>query len=248
MTKPQYLKHREPRCVGTSSTRKTGVTASTSRSLTAKGRCFISTTSPATRSLIGSAPSTTSSPLIRDRHSRTSLLSWSMAKREPRSATYPKRNLPNTKKPCANSGPSSTKAKRATPRYLAARCCVRRNTGWLRPCVRCMAVGREQFYQGKTIAYEVWLVDRHYYEDRQWRDGCYGRLRVFSDGTADAWWAAGLFGFSDETLARRELSGAKYRPWEEIENELFDGHFLPEPPPPSAFTLDDSDVPFRYEG
>jgi hypothetical protein len=134
-------------------------------------------------------------------------------------------------------------------RALLGRPMLREEKYWLlEHWLRRVAVGREQFYQGKTVAREEWLVDRHYYEDGQWSDGCYGRLRVFNDGTADAWWGAGLFGFSDEALARRELSGAKYRPWEEIENELFGGHFLPAPPPPSAFALDDSDVPFRYEG
>ncbi len=115
--------------------------------------------------------------------------------------------------------------------------------------VRLMAVGREQFYSGKTVAREEWFFKWGHREDRKWRAEDCGRLRVFSDGTADAWLPGiGLCGYSGEEGARRELSAARYRPWEEIENQLFGGQFLPEPPPPSAFALDDSNEPFRYEG
>jgi hypothetical protein len=132
---------------------------------------------------------------------------------------------------------------------LLGRPMLREEKYWLlEHWLRRVAVGRKQFYKGKTVVREEWLYQWHHGPEREWTADCYGRLRVFSDGTADAWWGAGLFGYSDEAGARHELSGARYRPWEEIENQLFAGRFLPEPPPPSAFNMDDSDVPFRYEG
>ncbi len=133
---------------------------------------------------------------------------------------------------------------------LLGRSMLREEKYWLvQHWLRRMAIGREQFYGGKAVVREEWFFRWGYPEDRKWRAGDYGRLRTFSDGTADAWSSRiGLRGYGDEAGARRELSEVGYCPWEEIENRLFDGRFLPEPPPPSAFAMDDSNEPFRYEG
>jgi len=113
---------------------------------------------------------------------------------------------------------------------------------------RILTIGREQFYAGKTVAREEWLVSAGHYFDNRWGEGCWGRLRVFSDGTADAWISGiGSLGYDDEESARRELSQAKFFPWEDVRERPYSGR-LPEPPPPPVGEADDPSQPFLYEG
>jgi hypothetical protein len=121
--------------------------------------------------------------------------------------------------------------------------------GWL----RLLAVGREQFYAGKTVQREEWLVDWRDWDRGRWREGRQGRLRVFSDGTADAWYpGVGLIGFDTEEAARSELSQAGFGRWEDV-RAWFEGlgenpNALIDPPRPPASQADDPKERFRYEG
>jgi hypothetical protein len=125
----------------------------------------------------------------------------------------------------------------------------RREKYWLvQSRLRRLAVGREQFYAGKTVRREEWLVDwRRFYRGR-WEADCHGRLRIFSDGSADAWYPAlGLLGYDSEEAARRELGAAGYQTWEGLMAWFPDKSLLAPPAPPVAVT-EDLKGPFRYEG
>ncbi len=127
----------------------------------------------------------------------------------------------------------------------------RREKYWLvEPWVRRMAVGREEFYAGKEASRVEWLVNwrdwLHF--DGRWGDRCWGRLRVFTDGTADAWsGGVGLLGFDAEGGARSMLGEAGFQAWEAIASWLGD-ECPPPPPAPPAAEADDPKGPFRYEG
>ncbi len=111
-----------------------------------------------------------------------------------------------------------------------------------------LAVGREQFYEGKTVRREQWLVDWRGWDGQRWKRKCRGRLRVFSDGSADAWYpAVGVSAFDKEEDARRHLDAAGFGVWEEIKAwlGLLGG---PDPPAPPVSQADDTKGPFRYRG
>jgi hypothetical protein len=115
---------------------------------------------------------------------------------------------------------------------------------WLRR----MAVGREQFYAGKAVRSEEWLVDWRAWDGRRWGPECWGRLRVFSDGTADAWYpGVGVLGYDNVDAARHELSQTGYHDWEELKAR-FPKKPWTAPPAPLVAQADDSAEPFRYEG
>lgn len=116
--------------------------------------------------------------------------------------------------------------------------------GWLRR----LAVGREQFYAGKTVQRQEWFVNWRGWEGQQWNDRCQGRLRVFSDGSADAWIPGlGLLAYDNEVAARRELGAAGYQTWDEL-MAWPPGQKLPVPPAPRPAVVEDLKGPFVYEG
>ncbi|MBN9121555.1 MAG: hypothetical protein J0I06_20800 [Planctomycetes bacterium] len=117
---------------------------------------------------------------------------------------------------------------------------------WLRR----LAVGSEQFYAGKAVEREEWLVNWRAREKDDWRGDCWGRLRIFSDGTADAWCPGlGLMGYDTEEDARRELGASGHSTWEELNEGLFHGRV---PPPSDSLReqtrqqLNAMSEPFRY--
>jgi hypothetical protein len=135
---------------------------------------------------------------------------------------------------------------------LLGRPMLREERYWLlQHWIRRLAVGREQFYEGKRVVREEWLVNWSAWDGKRWGEQCYGRLRVFSDGSADAWYRGiGLLGYDNEVSARRELEQARFSAWGDILNEMamFPRLQCPAPPPPSAKQRDDSKEPFQYEG
>jgi hypothetical protein len=62
---------------------------------------------------------------------------------------------------------------------------------------------REEFYRGKQVVREEWFV--HDDDLVSW-----ARLRVFSDGTADAWEHGQLWGFVSEACARFSIREGRY--------------------------------------
>lgn len=133
--------------------------------------------------------------------------------------------------------------------YLAVigRPMLRAEKYWLvEHLLRRLAVGREQFYEGKALTREEWLVDWRSWDGVRWKDVRWARVRVFSDGTADAWCRGlGLMGYDTEEDARRELEAAGYSAWEELEDRHFLGAVPPPPAPPQG-QEDDKAAPFRY--
>ncbi|MCE9560798.1 MAG: hypothetical protein K8U57_01960 [Planctomycetes bacterium] len=138
---------------------------------------------------------------------------------------------------------------------LVGRPMLRDEKYWLvEDWLRCLAVGREQFYAGKTLYHEEWLVDWRAWDGKRkrWTKGRQGRLRIFTDGTADAWCPGlGLLGFDTEQAARDELGAAGYGEWEEIKTwftKLGDDHdAVTDPPAPPVAQADDPRQPFRYQ-
>jgi hypothetical protein len=112
---------------------------------------------------------------------------------------------------------------------LLGRLMLREEKYWLvQRWLRDLAVGRSQFYAGKTVQREEWLVNCRGWDGRRWNDRCQGRLRVFSDGTADAWYpGVGLLGFDTEEAARHELAAAGFGRWEELKPWLSRSTCLP---------------------
>lgn len=62
---------------------------------------------------------------------------------------------------------------------------------------------RDEFYRGKQVVREEWFV--HDGDLLSW-----ARLRVFSDGTADAWEHGQLWGFVNEACARFSIREGRY--------------------------------------
>lgn len=109
--------------------------------------------------------------------------------------------------------------------------------------VRKMATGREQFYAGKAVRREEWFLydfDLIFEDEQTW-----ARLRVFDDGSADAWTTTGLAGFDDEPSAGTFIGEGHY-----VSLDTLRG--MPEcaakvPPGPPVGRSDESQ-PFRYFG
>lgn len=136
---------------------------------------------------------------------------------------------------------------------LLGRPMLREEKYWLlEHWLRRQAVGREQFYAGKTVEREEWLVNGRAWDGERWKADCWGRLRVFSDGTADAWCPGlGVMAYDTEEGARRELESARYSAWDVLEEHLFHGE-VPAPPTPAREQLkqqlETGGGPFRYCG
>lgn len=73
--------------------------------------------------------------------------------------------------------------------------------------IRKMGIRREEFYAGKGVQREEWfLYDFGLHDDKL----TWARLRVFDDGSADAWSSLGLAGFDDERSAWTYISEDHY--------------------------------------
>ena len=69
------------------------------------------------------------------------------------------------------------------------------------------------FYSGKTLTKVGWWLSPHPYPELYW-----GRLRVFSDGTADAAFdEADVYGFQDANYAGYFLAEDEYTPSENLD-------------------------------
>lgn len=133
-------------------------------------------------------------------------------------------------------------------RALVGRPMLRDEKYWLvQTWLRRMAVGREQFYAGKVVQSEEWLVDWRAWDGHQWDADSLGRLRVFSDGSADAWMpSVGVLGYDNVNAARRELGQAGYHRWDELQTRFPEKGWAV-PPTPPVEKADDPSEPFRYE-
>jgi hypothetical protein len=106
-----------------------------------------------------------------------------------------------------------------------------------------IAIGREQFYAGKSAQRELWLLhdlDVTLHDEQRW-----GRLRVFDDGSADAWMDDGLFGFDDERSASHFLGEAHYASLDILRKIP---EYAPKIPPGPPTGRSDESQPFRYHG
>lgn len=104
---------------------------------------------------------------------------------------------------------------------------------------------KTEFYKGKTLAETEWWLNVESLPDLVW-----GRLRVFSDGTADACFAEGVavYGFENREHAGRLLAQDDLAPFTDLggeEEEEF-GITLSEIEPPTWAESPDQD--FVYAG
>jgi hypothetical protein len=109
--------------------------------------------------------------------------------------------------------------------------------------IRKMATGREQFYAGKAVRREEWLLYDFdlFFEDKQ----TWARLRVFDDGSADAWTTTGLTGFDDEQSASTFISEEHYASLDTLRKMPGYAPKVPQGPPTGR---SDESQPFRYFG
>ncbi|QJW94716.1 hypothetical protein [Frigoriglobus tundricola] len=111
------------------------------------------------------------------------------------------------------------------------------------PEVRKMATGREQFYAGKAVRREEWFLydwDLIFHDKQTW-----ARLRVFDDGSADAWTATGLAGFDDEGSAGTFIGEEHYASLDTLRGMP---DCAPKVPPGPPTDKSDQAEPFRYFG
>jgi len=74
-------------------------------------------------------------------------------------------------------------------------------------------ISAKVFYSGKTITKVAWWISPCPYPELYW-----GRLRLFSDGTADAAFdEADVYGFDDSKYAGYFLSEDEYTPLESLD-------------------------------
>jgi hypothetical protein len=97
-------------------------------------------------------------------------------------------------------------------------------------------VTEEDFYRGKRVVYEEWFVND--LDLVTW-----ARLRVFDDGTADAWEFGALAGFENEGYARHMIAEGHYVD----SRELASLGEVPRCDPPIA-RASAAGQPFRYYG
>lgn len=104
---------------------------------------------------------------------------------------------------------------------------------------------KADFYKNKSVIETEWWLNVESLPDLVW-----GRLRVFSDGTADACFAEGvtLYGFENREHAANLLATddlARFSNWGEEEEEEY-GISLAEIQPPNWVDTPDQD--FEYSG
>ncbi len=110
---------------------------------------------------------------------------------------------------------------------------------------RLRSVDKHSFYEGKTLAQvEWWLSYCSEYPDLAW-----ARLRVFSDGSADAAFdASKVYGFDERRFASYFLSEDEYLPFDSMDeqDEADIGAKKADISPPSW--IDDARAKFEYLG
>lgn len=108
------------------------------------------------------------------------------------------------------------------------------------PEIRRMAMSRRKFYTGKTVRCEEWFL---YDMDLMNNKHTWARLRVFSDGTADAWIAGSLAGFEDEQSAQIFIGEEHYVTSDTLRAMPEFASLVPAGPPSKQ---SDALAPFRY--
>lgn len=104
-----------------------------------------------------------------------------------------------------------------------------------------MAIGREQFYAGKQVAREEWLL---YDFDLMDDTHTWARLRVFDDGTADVL-TSKLAVFDDERSARTYVGEQHFADLAALRSMP---EYAAKVPGTTPSETDDTAVPFRYFG
>lgn len=103
-----------------------------------------------------------------------------------------------------------------------------------------MATGRGQFYADKTVKSEEWLLhDMDLIRNKE----SWGRVRVFDDGSADAWYKNVLSGFDSEEAARCYIGEAEYVSLAILRSMPETAEKVPVTTPTNR---SDEGVPFRY--
>jgi hypothetical protein len=108
------------------------------------------------------------------------------------------------------------------------------------PEVRRMATTRRKFYAGKIVRCEQWFL---YDMDLMKSKHTWARLRVFKDGSADAWIAGCLAGFDNEQSAQIFIGEEHYADPETLRAMPEFTALLPANQPAK---LSDTSAPFRY--
>lgn len=108
--------------------------------------------------------------------------------------------------------------------------------------IRKMSIGKRDFYAGKVRVREEWYIqDENLPQGIQ--DWC--RLRVFDDGSADAWYERGLQGYDSERDARHSIEEGHFSTLETL-RAMPD--WYPNVPSPPVGSMHSPSTPFRYFG
>jgi hypothetical protein len=104
---------------------------------------------------------------------------------------------------------------------------------------------KADFYRGKHVVSVEWWLDDGALPSQVW-----ARLRVFSDGTADACWQEGttLYGFSSRKFAGYFLAEDEYRPFDHLEDEDLREFGLTKSAIAPPLWPDPEEQPFSYKG